>query len=124
MADADSQHAGSDDDYGADDAVDSGDNDVVPVKRGRFGVSRGRQPVIPADVVDAMIMLRIEKEKAFLQASDGRTRNTGRSLWTGIASELTEMFAGRRDVNDTIVNHRALGKKWSYIEATFKVSAF
>lgn len=124
MADADSQHAGSDDDYGADDAVDSGDNDVVPVKRGRFGVSRGRQPVIPADVVDAMIMLRIEKEKAFLQASDGRTRNTGRSLWIAIATELKEMFGGRHDVNDTFFNHRALGKKWSYIETTFKVSAF
>jgi hypothetical protein len=123
MADEDSQRPLSESDDGVDDATDSGDDGVYVTKRARVVSSRGRQPVFPADVVDAMIMLRIEKEKQFLKASDGRTRHTGRSLWIAIAAELKEMFGGRKDVSEEVLNQRALGKKWSYIESTFKVRA-
>lgn len=81
-------------------------------------------PHMPHDVRNAMIKLRISKEKAFIQSADGRTRNGAGQLWTAISDELATEFLHRDDVSSSALHPRALGKKWSYVEKTFKVCVF
>lgn len=103
----------------------SGDNhSPAGTKRARGQVvqSRSSSAPMPHDVCSAMIKLRVSKEKEFIKSSDGRTRNTATQLWTSISEELAAEFLHRGDVSSTALHPRALGKKWSYIEKSFKVS--
>jgi hypothetical protein len=99
----------------------SGD-DFAPGKRARVQTVRGRPSVVPQDILDAIIKLRIDKEKTFLKSSDGRSKNSSRQLWEEIGKELKVAFAGRTDIADSAFGARQLGKRWSYVEARFKVS--
>ena len=99
----------------------SGD-DFAPGKRARLQTVRGRPSVVPQDILDAIIKLRIDKEKTFLKSSDGRSKNSSRQLWEEIGKELKVAFAGRTDIADSAFGARQLGKRWSYVEARFKVS--
>jgi hypothetical protein len=69
-----------------------------------------------------MIKLRVSKEKSFIKTCDGRSRNSAGQLWTSISEELAKEFLHRDDVSSSVLHPRALGKKWSYVEKTFKVS--
>ena len=99
----------------------SGD-DFAPGKRARLQTGRGRPSAVPQDILDAIIKLRIDKEKTFLKSSDGRSKNSSRQLWEDIGKELKVAFADRTDIADSVFGARQLGKRWSYVEARFKVS--
>jgi hypothetical protein len=113
-------HIDDDDDCATD---DSGSGEEYSAgKRPRLGTVRGRPGVVPADFIDAIIKLRIAKEKTFLQSCDGRSKNTSRRLWEDIGKELKTAFGDRADISESAYGARQLGKRWSYIEAQFKVS--
>lgn len=90
--------------------------------RGQGGLPRSLSAPMPQDVCDAMIKLRVSKEKEFIKSSDGRTRNSGTLMWNAISEELATEFLHREDVLTTSIHPRSLGKKWSYVEKNFKVS--
>jgi hypothetical protein len=122
MADDEAQHDISEDEQCESDGMHSSDGEVVPAKRSRVQAIPGRQGALPTDILGTMIKMRIEKEKAFLEASDGRSRNSSGALWTDISKELKAAFGDREDVKETALNPRQLTKRWSYIETQFKVS--
>lgn len=97
----------------------------VAAKRARLqpGQPRSQSGPMPQDVCDAMIKLRVAKEKEFIKTSDGRTRNGAGLIWSAISEELASEFLHREDVPTASIHPRALGKKWSYVEKNFKVSA-
>ena len=94
-------------------------------KRPRVVASQRCGPVgsLPRDLSDAMIMLRVAKEKKFLAAADGRSRHGSARIWEEISVELTDSCQDRDDVAASALSARALGKRWSYVEKMFKVCA-
>jgi len=112
-----------DDDGSATEDSGSGD-DYGPGKRARLHTGRGRPSAVPQDILDAIIKLRIEKEKTFLKSSDVRSKNSTPQLWEDVGKELKVAFPDRTDIPDSVFGARQLGKRWSSIEARFKVSVF
>lgn len=111
---------------GEDDSItmdDSSGSESEPgcTKRARVSAVRGPPRLIPDDVLDAIIKLRVSKESAFVNAADGRARNSRGKVWERISAELLRDFGDRDDVSKTALHPRQLGKRWAYIEKQFKV---
>lgn len=117
---SDSDHADSEND-----GADKPDEEETPPKRPRVvDLPRcGPTPPLPRDVSDAMILLRVEKEKKFLSAADGRSRNGSTRIWEDISAEMRATFGDREDLPAVSLTPRSLSKRWSYVEKMFKVSA-
>lgn len=113
-------HEGSD----MDNCSTQSDPDVNSRKRSRLGGKNRRGgPVssLPRDVVDAMILLRVRKERDFLLAADGRSKQGRGRVWEDMAQQLRSEFADREDVSLEHLTGRSLGRRWSYVEKRWKV---
>lgn len=116
----------SDNDGSDNNGSEASDDNATAAKRPRVAtVERSRvTTILPTDVSDALVLLRITKEKKFLAAADGRSKHGALRIWEDISAELTRTFGNRRDVSPAVLTARALGKRWSYVEKVFKVSSF
>jgi hypothetical protein len=121
----DDRESVSDDDGSDNDQGEAIDGDDMPAKRARVTPSQrvAATPTIPMDVSDALVMLRVGKEKKFLAAADGRSKHGALRIWTEISAELRRTFCDRPDVPASVLTTRALGKRWAYVEKKFKVSS-
>lgn len=90
---------------------------------GKPQAKRARRAELPSDVLDAFILLRIEKEQLFLDAADGRTRRGAGAIWEVLSKELLGAYEHDIRVDKALFDPRALSRRWSYVEKHAKVCA-
>jgi hypothetical protein len=122
MAAADNwSHTGEDDSNTMEESSGS-ESEEERAKRARVSPTRGPPRAIPDDVLDAIIKLRVTNESAFVSAADGRSRNSRGKIWERMSEKLLSDFGNRKDVPESALQPRQLGKRWAYIEKNFKVT--
>lgn len=119
-ADEDFEYTGEGDSTNLDGSSGS-ESEPGCAKRARVSAVRGPPRSIPDDVLDSIIKLRVSKESAFVNAADGRARNSRGKVWERISEQLLSDFGNRKDVTMSALQPRQLGKRWAYIEKQFKV---